>query len=43
MVKVKAKAKVKKKPVKAGSSMPKNIGGNVNVKVIAIAKKLKNG
>lgn len=37
------KAKVKKKPVKAGSTMPKNVGGVVNVKVVATAKKIENG
>jgi hypothetical protein len=39
----KVKAKVSKKPVKAGSSKPKNVGGIVNVKVVATAKKVKNG
>lgn len=39
----KIKAKVKKKPVKAGSSMPKNIGGNANAKVVAIVNKIKRG
>lgn len=37
------KSKVKKKPVKAGSTAPKNVGGIVNAKVIATVKKLKNG
>ena len=40
---VKSKVSVKKKPVKAGSSMPKNIGGIANAKVIATVKKVKNG
>lgn len=39
----KVKAKVTKKPVKAGSSKPNNVGGIVNVKVVATAKKVKNG
>lgn len=45
MVKVKGKVKssIKRKPIKAGSTMPKNIGGVCNVKVVATAKKLKNG
>ena len=38
-IKVKVKPSVKKKPVKAGSSMPKNIGGAINVKVVAIVRK----
>lgn len=43
MAKIKAKAKAKVKrtsPValKAGSSMPRNIGGYVNAKVVAIKK-----
>ena len=45
-VKAKTKAKVKRtKPlaVKAGSTMPKNIGGVVNLKVVAIVDKYKNG
>lgn len=40
---VKTKAKVKKKPVKAGSSMRKNVGGIANAKVVAIVKEIKNG
>jgi hypothetical protein len=45
MAKAKAKtiAKVKKKPVKAGSSMPKNVGGIANAKVTITVKKLKDG
>lgn len=43
MAKIKAKTIAKKKPVKAGSSMPRNVGGNANIKVIAIAKKIKHG
>ena len=45
MPKVKAttKAKVKKKPVKAGSTAPKNIGGVLNAKLVATVKKYKNG
>ena len=46
MVKVKGsiKAKVKRtnKPVKAGSEMPKNIGGAVNAKLVATVKKVKS-
>lgn len=37
----KVKAKVSKKPVKAGSTMPKNIGGIANAKVVAIVNKKK--
>ena len=40
---VKSKVSVKKKPVKAGSSMPKNIGGALNAKLVATVKKIKNG
>ena len=46
VVKAKTKAKVKKKKplaVKAGSTMPKNVGGVVNLKVVAIVNKYKNG
>lgn len=39
----KIKAKAKSKPVKAGRNEPMNIGGVLNVKVVATAKKLKNG
>lgn len=39
----KIKAKAKSKPVKAGRNEPTNIGGILNVKVIATAKKMKNG
>lgn len=42
-VKAKAKVKAKVKPVKAGRTMPKNVGGILNVKVLATAKKIKNG
>lgn len=35
------KASVKKKPVKAGSTAPKNIGGILNYKVVAMARKRK--
>lgn len=35
------KAKVRKKPVKAGSTMPKNVGGIANAKVVAIVNKKK--
>lgn len=39
--KIKAKAKVsaKARPVKAGRTMPKNIGGIANAKVVAIMQK----
>lgn len=39
--KIKAKAKIptKVKPVKAGRTMPKNVGGIANAKVVAIMKK----
>lgn len=43
VAKGKTKASVKKKPVKTGSTMPKNVGGILNVKVVATAKKVKNG
>lgn len=39
----KSKVSVKKNPVKAGSSMPKNIGGALNAKLTATVKKIKNG
>lgn len=39
----KIKSKVKRKPVKAGRKMPKNVGGILNVKVLATSKKLSNG
>lgn len=42
-VNAKAKVKAKVKPVKAGRTMQKNVGGILNVKVLATAKKLKNG
>lgn len=42
-VKAKVNTSVKKKPVKAGTSAPKNIGGIFNHKVVAIVKKTKNG
>lgn len=35
----KTKAKVKKKPVKAGRTMPRNVGGILNARVVARAKK----
>lgn len=41
IVKGKTKAKVKKAPVKAGRTMPKNIGGFLNAKVVATVKKSK--
>lgn len=39
---VKTKAKVKKKPVKAGHNKSKHIGGILNTKVIATVKKLRD-
>lgn len=47
-VKVKAKTKAKVKhtahqPVKAGQSMPRNIGGAVNAKLVFSVKKKQNG
>ena len=47
MAKIKAKTKTRVKrsqgPVKAGSSMSRNVGGIVNVKVVATSRKIKNG
>ena len=40
-VKGKLKATTKKKPIKAGSTAPKNIGGILNYKLVALAKKRK--
>lgn len=40
-VKGKVKVSVKKKPVKAGITMPKNIGGIANAKIVATVKKTK--
>ena len=42
-VKTKAKVSANVRPVKAGRTMPKNVGGILNVKVLATAKKIKNG
>lgn len=45
-VKARTKPKVKHTahhPVKAGQSMPRNIGGIINAKVVATARKIKNG
>lgn len=42
-VKARTKANVKKKPVKAGQSMPRNIGGAVNAKLVFSVKKKQNG
>lgn len=41
VAKAKTRAKVKKAPVKASSTMPKNIGGFLNAKVVATVKKSK--
>ena len=48
MAKVKAKTRAKirksrKEPVKAGSTMPRNIGGAVNAKLVATVKKAQGG
>lgn len=42
MAKIKAKTIAKKKPVKAGSSMPRNVGGALNAKLIATVRKKGN-
>lgn len=42
-VKGKVKASANKKPVKAGRTQPKNVGGILNHKVVATINKLKNG
>lgn len=45
-VKANTAAKVKhkpRKPVKAGQSMPRNIGGAVNAKLVVSVKKKQNG
>jgi hypothetical protein len=42
-VKAKVSTSVKKKPVKAGRTQPKNVGGILNHKVVATVKKIKNG
>lgn len=42
-VAAKTKAKVKNKPVKAGSTMPRNVGGALNAKLVATVKKKSNG
>lgn len=39
--KTKTSAKVKKRPVKAGHSQSKKVGGAANAKATAIAKKVK--
>ena len=39
----KTKANVQHRPVKAGQSMPRNVGGILNAKVVATARKIKNG
>lgn len=41
VAKGKTKASVKKKPVKAGSTMQKNVGGFINAKVVPVVKKKK--
>ena len=38
-VTAKTKANVKRRPVKAGQTMPRNIGGYANAKVVAIVKR----
>lgn len=42
-VKSKIKAIVKKKPIKAGHTAPKNVGGILNAKVITTVKQAKDG
>lgn len=45
-IKARTKATIKKGgriPIKAGSTMPRNIGGYVNAKVVATVKKKQNG
>ena len=43
MAKIKGRFKpsIKRTPTKAGRAMPKNVGGIVNVKTLAIAKLVK--
>ena len=43
MAKVKGKVKVvaKKKPIRAGSTMPRNIGGILNAEVVAHVRRQK--
>jgi hypothetical protein len=41
-VKGKVKVSVKKRPVKAGRTMPKNIGGIANAKIVATVEKIKS-
>ena len=40
-VTIKPKVEVKKKPVKAGTKMPKNIGGIINAKIVTTVRKRK--
>lgn len=42
VAKAKTKAKVKRKPVKAGSTHTSTTGGIMTTKIVAIAKKKKN-
>ena len=42
-VKGRVKATTRRKPVKAGSSADKHIGGILNYKVVAMAKKRRRG
>lgn len=42
VAKAKTRACVRKRPVKAGRTMPKNIGGVANVKIVATVKKIKS-
>lgn len=44
MAKVKGRFKtsIKRTPVKAGRTMPKNIGGVANAKIVATVKKIKS-
>lgn len=40
-IKIKTKVVKGEKPIKAGSTMPKNIGGAINAKVVAIVRSRK--
>ena len=44
-IKAKTKSRVRKSrnTLKAGSSMPRNVGGILNAKVVVTARKSKNG
>ena len=43
-IKSKPKVSIKQKPpIKAGQTMPRNIGGALNAKLVATVRKKKNG